>query len=180
MSAFAPTRKSVVLDAGSDTAAWKEQAVTQEALGFSIKLRSRPGRESHHGIVLDPAQSELADAPVQREAIELRLGRVGRKDFHLPAAQVLGFWQIDQPAQLQPDFDVLCRGLVIVVEQVEDQSPTVGFPSQLTQHVTARLQAEARPSGRGFGARRNSRLRLSGPDDDAPGGGGDFRVSLRC
>ncbi len=35
--------------------------------GYSIKLRPRPGRESHRSIVLDPAQSELADAPVQRE-----------------------------------------------------------------------------------------------------------------
>ncbi len=91
-----------------------------------IKLRSRPGRESHHGIVLDPAQGDLADAPVQREASELRLGRVRRKNFNLPAAQVL-----DQPAQVQPDFHVLCRGLVIVVEQVENQSPTVGLSSQL-------------------------------------------------
>jgi hypothetical protein len=31
MSAFTPMRKSVVLDAGSGAAAWKEQAVTQEA-----------------------------------------------------------------------------------------------------------------------------------------------------
>jgi hypothetical protein len=73
--------------------------------GCSIKLRPRPGRESHCGIVLE-AQSELDDAPVQREASELRLGRVRRKDFHLPAAQVLCFSQIDQPAQLQPDFDL--------------------------------------------------------------------------
>src|ERR1035437_3972873 len=132
----------------------------------TFKLRRRPCRESHHGIVLDPDQGELADAPVQREASQLRLGRVRRKDFNLPAAQVL-----DQPAQLQPDFHVLCRGLVIIVEQVENQSPTVGFPTQLAQHVTARLQAEARPSSCGLGARRNSRLRLSGPDDDTPAGG---------
>ena len=91
-----------------------------------LKLRPLPGRESHHGIVLDPAQGKLADAPVQREASELRLGRVRRKNFHLPAAQVF-----DEPAQVQPDFHVLCRGLVIVVEQVEDQSPPVGFASQL-------------------------------------------------
>src|SRR5208282_1083338 len=105
----------------------------------TFKLRGRLCRESYYGIVLDPAQGELADAPVQREASELRLGRVRRKDFHLPAAQVLGFSQMDQPAQLQPDFHVFCRGPVIVVEQVENQSPTVGFPSQLAQHVTARL-----------------------------------------
>ena len=42
----------------------------------NFKLRLRLGRESHRGVVLDPAQSELADAPVQREAIELRLGRI--------------------------------------------------------------------------------------------------------
>lgn len=30
----------------------------------SIKLGSSPGRESYRGIVLDPAESELADAPV--------------------------------------------------------------------------------------------------------------------
>ena len=57
--------------------------------GCLVKLPPRPGRESHRGIVLDPAQSELADAPVQREARELRLGRVRRKDFYLPAAQIL-------------------------------------------------------------------------------------------
>src|SRR5712692_510213 len=57
MSAFTPTRKSVVLDAGSGTAAWKEQAVTREGRGCSIKLRPRLGRESHRGIVLNPAQS---------------------------------------------------------------------------------------------------------------------------
>jgi hypothetical protein len=105
----------------------------------NFKLRSRPGRESHHGIVIDSAQGELADAPVQREGSQLRLGPVRRKDFYLPAAEVLGVSQIDQPAQLQPDFHVLCRGLVIVVEQVEDQSLIVGSPSQLAQHVTARL-----------------------------------------
>ena len=42
----------------------------------NFELRPRPGRESHHGIVIDPAQGKLADAPVQREAIELRLGRI--------------------------------------------------------------------------------------------------------
>ena len=123
--------------------------------------------------MLDPAQGELADASVQREVSEVRLGRVRRKDFYFPAAQVL-----DQPVQIQPDFHVLCRGLVIVVEQVENQSPTVGFPSQLAQHITARLQAEARPSGRGFGARHDSRLRLSGPDDDAPAGGERIQPGL--
>jgi hypothetical protein len=44
--------------------------------GCSIKLRPRPGRESHCGIVLDPAQSELSDAPVQGEASELRFDRI--------------------------------------------------------------------------------------------------------
>ena len=63
-------------------------------------------------IVLDPAQGELGDAPVPREASELRLCGVRRKDFDLPAAQVL-----DQPAQFQPDFHVLCRGLVTIVGQ---------------------------------------------------------------
>ena len=52
----------------------------------TFKLRGRPGRESHHGIVIDPPQGELADVAVQRQASELRLGRVRRKDFHLPAA----------------------------------------------------------------------------------------------
>ncbi len=42
----------------------------------SIKLRPRPVRESHRGIVLDPAQGELGDAAVQREASELRLARI--------------------------------------------------------------------------------------------------------
>ena len=63
MSAFTPTRKSVFLDAGSGTAIWKEQAVTRKP-GCSIKLPPCPGRESHRGVVIDPAQSELADAPV--------------------------------------------------------------------------------------------------------------------
>lgn len=57
--------------------------------GCSIKLWPRRGRKSHSSIVLDPAQSELNDAPVQRSASELRLGRIRRKDFHLPVAQVL-------------------------------------------------------------------------------------------
>ena len=34
-------------------------------------------RESHHGIVPDPPQSELADVSVQREVCELRLGSAG-------------------------------------------------------------------------------------------------------
>jgi len=68
--------------------------------------------------------------------------------------------------------------MVIVVEQVKDQSPTVGFPSQLAQHVTARLQAEARPAGRGFSARRNSRLRISGPDDDTSTSGEPIQPAL--
>ena len=54
--------------------------------------------------MLDPAQGDLADAPVQRESSELRLGRVRRKDFNLPAAQVL-----DQPAQVQPDLLIPVR-----------------------------------------------------------------------
>jgi hypothetical protein len=44
------------------------QAVTQEALGCSIKLRPRLGRESNGGIVIDPAEGKLADAPMQIEA----------------------------------------------------------------------------------------------------------------
>jgi len=76
--------------------------------------------------VLDPAQSELDDASVQRQASPLRLGLVWRKNFQLQPARVR-----DQPAQLQLDFDVVRWGSVIVVEQVEDQSPTVWFPSQL-------------------------------------------------
>jgi hypothetical protein len=55
----------------------------------TFKLRSRPGRESHDSVVLDPAQGKLADAPLQGEVNELRLGGVRRKDFHVPAAQVL-------------------------------------------------------------------------------------------
>ena len=39
------------------------QAITPEALAVR-NLRPRSGRESHRGIVLDPAQSELADAPM--------------------------------------------------------------------------------------------------------------------
>src|ERR1039458_8476163 len=157
----------VIADCGASSPTWSP--------GCSIKLRPRSGRESHYGIVLDPAQGELADAPVQREASQLRLGRVRRKDLYLPAAQVL-----DQPAQVQPDFHVLCRGLVIVVEQVENQSPTVGFPTQLAQYVTARLQGAARPSSCGLGARRNSRLLVSGPgpDDDTPPGGERIQPGL--
>ena len=68
--------------------------------GANFKLRPRPCRESHHGIVLDPLQSELADAPVQRKAGELRLGHVRRKDFHLPA-EVVGFSQTDPPHSAQ-------------------------------------------------------------------------------
>jgi hypothetical protein len=60
----------------------------------TFKLRGRPGRDSHHRVVLDPAQGELADASVQSEASKLRLGRVRRKDFHFPAAQVLVLSQI--------------------------------------------------------------------------------------
>jgi hypothetical protein len=56
--------------------------------GCSIKLQPRIGRESHHGIVLDPVQDELGDVPVQREASEPRLWRVRRKDFYLPLAQL--------------------------------------------------------------------------------------------
>lgn len=52
-------------------------------------------RESHNCVVLDPAQGELSEGAVQREARQLRLGRVRRQDFHFPAAQVR-----DQPAQV--------------------------------------------------------------------------------
>src|ERR1700758_1339498 len=166
-SVFTPTMKSLVTGRRLRYGYMEEQGVTQEARDCSIKLRLRCGRESHCGIVFDPAKSELNDVPVQREACELRQGRVRRKDLHFPVAQVQIF---AQPAQLQPHFDVLCRGLMIVVEQVEDQSPTVGFPSQLAQHVSARLQVKMRPSGHGFGACRNPWLRLSSPYDDAPTG----------
>jgi hypothetical protein len=50
------------------------------------------GRESHHGTALDPVRDELGDVPVQRQASELRLWRIRRKDFHLPLAQI-----VDQP-----------------------------------------------------------------------------------
>jgi hypothetical protein len=88
---------------------------------------------------------------MQRNTGDVGLGGVRRQDSQFPAAEVA-----NQPAQIQPDFDILCRGLVIIVEQVKNESSTVGFPSQLAQHVTARLQAEARPFGRGFGARHDS------------------------
>jgi hypothetical protein len=42
----------------------------------NFKLRRRPCRQSHHGIVQDPPQGKLADVPVQREVRELSLGRV--------------------------------------------------------------------------------------------------------
>jgi hypothetical protein len=42
----------------------------------NFKLWSRRSRESHQGIVSDPAQSKLADVPVLREAVEPRLGRI--------------------------------------------------------------------------------------------------------
>src|ERR1019366_8742938 len=151
----------VIADCGASSPTWSP--------GCSIKLRPRSGRESHYGIVLDPAQGELADAPVQREASQLRLGRVRRKDLYLPAAQVL-----DQPAQVQPDFHVLCRGLVIVVEQVENQSPTVGVPTQLAQYVTARLPAGPGPPGCGLAARPIPRPLFPGPGlVDAPPPGGE-------
>ena len=72
------------------------------------------GRQSHHGIVLDPSQGELGDGSVQSESSQLRLGRVRRKEFQLPVAQVL-----DEPGQIQPYFHVSCRGPVIVIDQVE-------------------------------------------------------------
>jgi hypothetical protein len=37
-----------------------------ERPGCSIKLPPRPGRENHHGIVLDSTQGELTDAPMQK------------------------------------------------------------------------------------------------------------------
>lgn len=52
------------------------QALRQEAPGCSTKLWSRRSRESHHSIVLDSAQVELADVPVQRGSGELKLGRI--------------------------------------------------------------------------------------------------------
>lgn len=87
-------------------------------------LTNLPARKRHHGVVLDPAQGELGDTALQRAAREVRPGRVRRKDFYLPAAQVM-----NETAQVQPDFYVLCRCLVIVVEQVKYESPTVKFPS---------------------------------------------------
>jgi hypothetical protein len=74
MSAFTPTRKSAFLEADSGTDVWKERHTRSPSC--SIKLPPRPDRESNRGIVLDPAQGKLADVPVQREAIELRLGRI--------------------------------------------------------------------------------------------------------
>jgi hypothetical protein len=53
------------------------------------------GRESHHGIVLGPFQGEITDASMQGDARKLRLARIRRKSFYVPAAQVL-----NQPAQL--------------------------------------------------------------------------------
>jgi len=76
--------------------------------------------------VLDAPYRKLADAPMYREAGELRLGCVRRKDFHLPAAQVRG-----KRGQIQPDFYILCRRKLIVVEQVKNQSPAIWFASQL-------------------------------------------------
>ena len=47
---------------------YMERAGSQrETPGRSIRLPPRPGRESHRGIVIDPAQSELADGPVQKK-----------------------------------------------------------------------------------------------------------------
>lgn len=54
-----------------------------------IELRPRLGRQSHNRIVLDAAQRELANAPVQTEAGGLRLGHVRREDVDLPAAPIL-------------------------------------------------------------------------------------------
>ena len=61
--------------------------------------------------MLDSAQCELGNAPVQREVSELRLRVVGRSDFHVPVAEVL-----NEPTQVQPDLHVLCWGTMIVVE----------------------------------------------------------------
>jgi hypothetical protein len=94
------------------------------------------------GQMLDPSHGELTDAPVQREAGKLRLGRVRRKDFYLPAAQVLG-----PPNQFQADFHVLCRGLVIVVEQVENQSPAVGLLRHSRTATTTDVYMQELPEG---------------------------------
>jgi hypothetical protein len=48
------------------------------------------------------AQGEFTDTPVEREDRELGMGRVRRKDFQFPAAQVL-----NQSGQIEPDFHVL-------------------------------------------------------------------------
>ena len=103
------------------------------SLGCSIELRARFGRESHTGKVLDSAQGKLGDALVQREASELRLGYVRRRAF---ISQRLGFWT--RPFRASRTF-TFCREVVIVVEQMENESPTVIFPSQPGEHVTARL-----------------------------------------
>jgi hypothetical protein len=39
------------------------------------------GRESHHGIVLDPFEGELTDASMQGDARKLRLAHIRRKSF---------------------------------------------------------------------------------------------------
>src|ERR1700758_5835327 len=84
-SVFTPTMKSLVTGRRLRYGYMEEQGVTQEARDCSIKLRLRFGRESHRGIVFDPAKSELNDVPVQREACELRGGRGPREDIFLPA-----------------------------------------------------------------------------------------------
>ena len=47
--------------------------------------------------MLDPAQGEFADALMQREASELRLGCIRRKDFHFPAAEVVDAVTTESP-----------------------------------------------------------------------------------
>src|ERR1700746_783988 len=86
MSVFTPTMRSLVTGRRLRYGYMEEQGVTQEARDCSIKLRLRCGRESHRGIVLDPAKSELNDVPVQREACELRGGGGRGKDVFLPPA----------------------------------------------------------------------------------------------
>lgn len=41
--------------------------------------RRRLGRQNHHGVMLDPAQGELEDAPAQTEASDLRLTAPGER-----------------------------------------------------------------------------------------------------
>src|SRR5215468_6467538 len=101
------------------------------------------------------------------------MGRIRRQDLYLPVAKI-----IDKTIQLQPDVDILRCMLVIVIEQVKNQSPAVGFSSKMAQDVTAWLQPETRPSRRGLGTVCDARSGFCAPNDDASTRGEHVQLRL--